>query len=233
MVIGGHAVNDAQSQPGPRPKLRAARPLVTALALLASFNAMAIEEPGFRVVERDGAFELREYAPHLVAETTVQADFDEAGSIAFRRLFRYISGANTTEQKIAMTAPVTQSRSAGEKIAMTAPVTQVAGNDGYTIAFVVPSKYTAETVPQPTDPTVRIRAVPGQLIAAWRYSGRWTPENYQEHEADLRRAMAERGLKATGAPTLARYNPPFMPAFLRRNEVLIPVEPTAAAARRP
>lgn len=202
--------------------------LVIALAQMASFTAMAIEEPSFRVLERDGAFELREYAPHLVAETSVEASFEDAGSIAFRRLFNYISGDNTTRQKIAMTAPVTQSRPSGDKIAMTAPVTQVASGGGYTVAFVVPAKYTANTVPQPNDPSIRIRAVPAQQIAAWRYSGRWTPANYQEHESELRRAMAARGLKAIGEPILARYNPPFMPAFLRRNEVLIPVAPTAA-----
>ena len=71
---------------------------------------------------------------------------------------------------------------------------------------------------------MQIRAVPAQLVASWRYSGRWTESNYREHEADLRAAIAKRGLKVTGEPILARYNPPFMPSFLRRNEVMIPVE---------
>jgi hypothetical protein len=192
-------------------------------ALLASSTAMAIEEPDFRVLERGGAFELREYAPHLIAETSVQADFDRAGNVAFQRLFRYISGDNTAAQKIAMTAPVTQSRPKGEKIAMTAPVTQVASDAGYLVAFVVPAKYTPDTVPQPTDPSVRIRAIPAQTVAAWRYSGRWTEENYEQHEDELRAAIKARHLKVAGEPILARYNPPFMPSFLRRNEVLIPV----------
>lgn len=207
-----------------------ARLLAISLSLLACSTAMAIEEPSFKVLERNGAFELREYAPHLVAETSVQADFERAGNVAFQRLFRYISGDNTAQQKIAMTAPVTQSAASksGEKIAMTAPVTQVASNEGYLVAFVVPARYTLDTVPQPTDPTVRIRAIPAQQVAAWRYSGRWTEENYEQHEADLRRAMATRSLEATGEPILARYNPPFMPSFMRRNEVLIPVAPTTA-----
>ena len=198
--------------------------LLTTLSLLATSTSMAIEEPSFRLLERDGAFELREYAPYLVAETSVQADFERAGNVAFQRLFRYISGDNTSAQKIAMTAPVTQSRPAGEKIAMTAPVAQVASDEGYLVAFVVPAKYTLDTVPQPRDPTVRIRAVPAQLIASWRYSGRWTEENYEQHEAELRAAIAARNLKVAGEPTLARYNPPFMPSFLRRNEILIPVK---------
>jgi hypothetical protein len=202
------------------------RLLATALALLATSTAMAIEEPRFEVLEQDEAFELRKYAPYLVAETRVEADFESAGNVAFQRLFRYISGDNTTQQKIAMTAPVTQSRSdsRGEKIAMTAPVAQQADGTGYRVAFIVPAKYTLETVPQPSDPTVEIRAVPARLVAAWRYSGRWTTANYQEHEDELRRAIAVRGLEVTGDPILARYNPPFMPWFLRRNEVLIPVK---------
>jgi hypothetical protein len=186
---------------------------------------MAIEEPSFRVLERDGAFELREYAPHLLAETRVESDFESAGNVAFQRLFRYISGDNTAQQKIAMTAPVTQTSAAasGEKIAMTAPVSQQADGTGYRVAFVVPAKYTLDSVPQPRDPTVQVRAVPEQLTASWRYSGRWTSANYQQHLAELRNAIAARGLKETGKPILARYNPPFMPSFLRRNEVLIPI----------
>jgi hypothetical protein len=204
---------------------RLAATWLAALSLLAHSTAMAIEEPSFRVIERDGAFELREYAPYLVAETRVEADFESAGNLAFRRLFGYINGDNTAQQKIAMTAPVTQSPSSGkgEKIAMTAPVEQQSAGRGYRVAFIVPAKYTLDTVPQPTNPEVEIRAVSARFVAAWRYSGRWTAANYQQHDAELRAAIAARGLEATGDPILARYNPPFMPAFLRRNEVLIPV----------
>jgi hypothetical protein len=187
---------------------------------------MAIEEPKYEVIEKDGSFELRDYAPYLVAETQVDAGFEQAGNIAFQRLFRYISGSNTAEAKIAMTAPVTQSR--GEKIAMTAPVTQAAAGKGYAVGFIVPSKYTLETVPRPLDPTIRIREVPGQRVAAWRYSGRWTTANYRENERKLREALESRGLRPLGEPVLARYNPPFMPWFLRRNEVLIPVARTSS-----
>jgi len=207
-------------------RFRRAVLLAAVAALLTNASAMAIEEPQYRVIERDGAFELRDYAPYLVAETQVDAGFEDAGSVAFRRLFRYISGDSTTQQKMAMTAPVTQSRGTdrGEKIAMTAPVTQVASDEGYTVAFIVPAKYTLDTVPQPTDPTVLIREIPRQLVAAWRYSGRWTAANYRDNEHALRAAIEARGLVASGEPVLARYNPPFMPWFLRRNEVLIPVD---------
>lgn len=204
---------------------RAASLAALLLALLASPLAMAIEEPAYKVVEQDGAFELRDYAAYLVAETRVDAGFTEAGNEAFRRLFRYISGDNQSRQEIQMTAPVTQVK--GEKIAMTAPVTQVAAGDSYRVAFIVPSRYTAATVPKPLDPRVEIRAVPAQRVAAWRYSGRWTQERYDEMERQLRKAMAARGLHAAGPAVLARYNPPFMPWFLRRNEVLIPAARSA------
>ena len=191
------------------------------VTLLATPTAMAIEEPRFEVLEKDGGFELREYLPYVVAETRVDAGFEDAGSIAFQRLFRYISGNNIAQQKIAMTAPVTQSR--GEKISMTAPVSQVADGNAYLVAFTLPSSYTLVTAPQPLDPTVRIRAVPAQLIACWRYSGRWTESNFRDHEVLLRERIKARGLIARGDPVLARYNPPFTPWFMRRNEVLIPV----------
>jgi len=192
------------------------------VALLTSPAAMAIEEPKFKVLEKDGGFELRQYAAHVVAETRVEADFEDAGSIAFRRLFRYISGNNVSQQKIAMTAPVTQSR--GEKIEMTAPVSQVADGRAFLVAFTLPSTYTLATAPKPLDPTVQIREVPAQLMACWRYSGRWTAGNYRDNDMLLREHLKARGLITRGDAIFARYNPPFTPWFLRRNEVLIPVE---------
>ena len=191
------------------------------VAVLVTPAAMAIEEPRFKVLEKDGSFELREYSTHIVAETRVEAGFEDAGSLAFQRLFRYISGNNVAQQKIAMTAPVTQSSS--EKIKMTAPVSQVADGNAYLVAFSLPSTYTLATVPKPLDPTVRIRQVPAQLIACWRYSGRWTESNYREHEVLLRERIKSRELITRGDPVLARYNPPFTPWFMRRNEVWIPV----------
>ena len=199
------------------------------LAVLASATAMATAEPDFKLLEKNGSFELRQYAAHVVAETRVEAGFEDAGSIAFQRLFRYISGNNDAQQKIAMTAPVTQSSGAprGEKIAMTAPVSQVADGRAFLVAFTLPANYTLATAPKPRDPTVRIRDVPPQLVACWRYSGRWTLANYRESEALLREHIKARGLVARDDAILARYNPPFTPWFLRRNEVLITVAPLA------
>lgn len=195
------------------------------LLALASWPAMAIEIPEYRVLEQDGSFELRAYSSYLIAETEVEAGFMNAGNIAFGRLFRYISGANTAQTEIAMTAPVEQS-SQGEKIAMTAPVEQSKGEGVYRVGFIVPRKYDRDTVPKPTDPRVSIREVPARTVAVWRYSGRWTEENFREHEQDLRRALQSRSLNAVPGDSaiIARYDAPFMPWFMRRNEVLIPLE---------
>ncbi len=208
-------------------------------ALLANPAAMAIEEPQYRVVERDGAYELRDYSAYLLAETRIEASFLDAGNVAFSRLFRYISGNNVGREKISMTAPVTQAAASsqaasragtGERIAMTAPVNQVADGAGFLVGFVVPAKYTRETVPQPLDPSVRIREVPAQLTATWRYSGRWTEANFRVAQQELGAVLRARGLVVAGEPVIARYNPPFMPTFLRRNEVLVPVRRATAAA---
>lgn len=195
------------------------------LLALASWPAMAIEVPEYRVLEQDGAFELRAYSSYLIAETEVEAGFMNAGNIAFGRLFRYISGANTAQTEIAMTAPVEQA-SQGEKIAMTAPVEQAKGDGVYRVGFIVPRKYNRDTVPKPTDPRVIIRQVPPRTVAVWRYSGRWTEENFREHEQDLRRALQARSLKPASGDSaiIARYDAPFIPWFMRRNEVLIPLE---------
>ena len=201
--------------------------LAALLAVLTTATAMAIEEPGFKLLEKDGNFELRQYSSHVVAETRVEGNFEDAGGEAFQRLFRYISGHNVAQQKIAMTAPVTQSSATprGEKIAMTAPVTQVEDDDAFLVAFTLPATYTLATAPAPRDPAVKIREVPPQLLACWRYSGRWTMANYRESETLLRQRIQARELSTRGDAVLARYNPPFTPWFMRRNEVLIPVAP--------
>lgn len=198
--------------------------LSAALALFAlTTPSMAIEEPAYAVVERDEGFELRDYPAVLVAETEVDASFERAGNAAFGRLSRYISGANVGQVEIAMTAPVTQ-QSAGEKIEMTAPVTQQAAGSVQRVAFVVPARFTPSTVPQPTDERVVIREWPARRVAVLRYGGRWTERNYDEALARLEAELSARGLIAAGPPTLARYDPPFKPWFMRRNEVWIPVE---------
>jgi len=187
---------------------------------------MAIEKPSYRVVERREAFELREYAPYLVAETVVGGSREEAGNAGFRILAGYIFGKNRGEKKIAMTAPITQAEPA--KIAMTAPVTQAGQEGRWIIQFMMPSTYTLETLPEPLDPAVSFRVVPVRRVAAHTYSGTWSTSRYEEHLATLRAALAVAGLTAVGEPTWARYDPPFMPWFLRTNEILVELALTPA-----
>jgi hypothetical protein len=195
---------------------------MTGLAALLPGVTSAVEEAEYRVLQQDGMFELREYAPSIVAETVVQGDFDDAGSRAFRKLFRYIDGNNVAQQEIAMTAPVSQGP-ASEKIAMTSPVGQQASDGGWVVSFMMPSSYSMDTIPQPSDPAVQLRAVPAHRAAAIRYSGFWSEARYREHLQQLRSWIGQQGLEAIGDPVWARYDPPFKPWFMRRNEILIPV----------
>lgn len=183
---------------------------------------MAIEKPSYEVLESDGRLELRRYEPHIVAETLVDADFERAGNEGFRRLADYIFGNNRSQQKLEMTAPVSQTTS--EKIAMTAPVSLHRQGELYRITFMMPSKYTLETLPEPVDTEVRLREVPAALVAAIRYSGTWSQQRYEAHLVELESWILDRGWTATGEPVFARYDPPFKPWFLRRNEILIPLE---------
>jgi hypothetical protein len=186
--------------------------------------AMAIEEPDYEVVGDYADFELRRYAPYIVAEVDVQGDYGDAASSAFRILAGYIFGDNATTDKMAMTAPV-ESRPAakGEKMAMTAPVTATAANDDgeTTYSFVMESKYTLQSLPVPNDDRIRFRTVPERTMAVRRYSGRWTEIKYMHNEEVLRKALEARGIETVGGPIFARYNSPFSLPIMRRNEVMI------------
>jgi len=203
---------------------------IGAALLLAGGNAMAIEEPKYEVVKTDPDFELRRYASYLVAETEVTGAFDEVGSQAFRILASYIFGNNRAQEKMEMTAPVNQRSAAGdsEKMEMTAPVTQRpkggANADTFVLSFVMPSRYTLDTLPEPLDQRIRLREEPAKLMAVRRYTGRWTQSNYRENESLLLTAVRKAGLTPVAAPIYARYNSPFSLWFLRRNEVMVEVE---------
>lgn len=183
---------------------------------------MATEEAPYTVVKTDDIFELREYAPQVLAEIIVEGDLEDAGNKAFRPLFRYISGDNKSRGKIAMTAPVSQQQK-GEKISMTAPVSQQHVQGKWAVSFMMPNSYTIETLPTPDNPNVKLRQVPAHLVAAVRYSGFWSEEKYLLHKEKLLKWIRENRFTVVGEPIWARYNPPFTLWFMRRNEVLVPV----------
>ena len=191
--------------------------------LCCSCVTVGIEKAKYEVIDKEGKFEVRQYKPQIVAETVVDADFDEAGNMAFRRLFNYISGENRKKESIAMTAPVNQ-KSSSEKIAMTAPVNQQQSEGNYIVSFLMPSKYTMETLPEPLNSSVRLRQVPARKVAAIRYSGSWSRKRYEQKKIFLEEFIRNKGLRIIGQDIFARYDPPFQIWFLRRNEVLFEVD---------
>lgn len=202
-----------------------ARRIVLSGALAAVFLgtvAMAVEEPAFKPVLKDGAFEVRDYPALVVAEVTVSGDQKQAAGNGFRLLAGYIFGGNRTKQSIAMTAPVAQAP-ASQKIAMTAPVTQIQGGKTWVVRFTMPSAYSLESLPTPNDPRVKLRQLPPTRFAVLRFSGVARPEAVATRTAELETQVAARRLTATGPASLAQYNPPWTPGFLRRNEVMIPI----------
>ncbi|MCE9613959.1 MAG: heme-binding protein [Lentisphaerae bacterium] len=183
---------------------------------------MATEEASYTVAAEDGDFEIRDYAPQVLAEIVVDGSLEDAGNTAFRRLFRYISGANAATNRLAATPSPSQT-TPSVKIAMTAPVTQQATGTQWAVGFTMPGTFTLETLPTPNDPSITLREVPARRMAAVRYTGTWSEAGYARHRSALEAWLLKQHLLATGDPVWARYDPPFMPWFWRRNEVLIPI----------
>jgi len=184
----------------------------------------ATEEPEYQVVRELADIEVRQYAAYAVAEVVVAGPAGEAGNQAFPILAGYIFGKNKGERKFAMTAPVTQAATS-VKLEMTAPVTQTASPGGFVVQFVLPKGVTVATAPEPLDARVQLREVMPAQVAVIRYSGFWSQSNYDEHLAKLQAALRAADLAWTGEPLYARYNAPFTPWFMRRNEIWLSLAP--------
>jgi SOUL heme-binding protein len=218
----------------PLPGLRLALVLAWVLALVLpvlSMPAHAIEEPAYTVTRTIGEVEVRRYAPYVVAEVVVPGSADAAGNAGFRILAAYIFGENRGRQRLSMTAPVTET-AAPVRLPMTAPVTQSPAAGGYRVQFVLPRGTTVTTAPVPLDARIAIREIGPTSVAVIRYSGLWSQSNYDEHLATLRAALGRAGIVALGEPTYSRYDPPFKPWFLRRNEIWLPVADAAGEPAR-
>jgi effector-binding domain-containing protein len=197
--------------------------LVIIFTIFTIGGAMATEQAKYQLIFQEDDFEVRLYEPHIVAQTEVSGEFEDAGSAAFKRLFDYISGDNIAQQEIAMTAPVGQ-QATGEKIAMTSPVGQRNENGRWIVSFMMPASYDYDTLPKPKDPSITLRKVPAQYIASITYSGLWSESNYLSNKDKLLSWIKTHHYNITGDANWARYNAPFTPWFLRRNEILIPIE---------
>ena len=199
--------------------------LIALTTFLMPTMSQAIEEPEFAVVKKLGAVEIRQYAPYVVAEVTVNANANDAGNQAFPILAGYIFGKNKGEKKMAMTAPVIQSSApatqtpAPVKMEMTAPVTQAAVPGGYLVQFVLPKTVSLATAPEPLDERVKLREMPAAHWAVITYSGTWSQSNFDENLGALRTVLKAADIATQGEPVLSRYNGPFTPWFMRRNEI--------------
>jgi DNA gyrase inhibitor GyrI len=201
-----------------------------------AYYRAAVDEPEYALLSKDGDFELRRYAPMIVAEVTHTGERRPALTAGFRRLAAYIFAEDRPGESIAMTSPVMQDQD--EKIAMTAPVLQDQGaeiamtapvlQDGgdasrsWRTRFVMPAQYTMETLPIPPE-DITLTELPERRIAAVRFSGNGTNEDLAENEARLRDWIGQQGLEITGPAEFAYYDAPSVPSPLRRNEVLFPV----------
>ncbi|MEO5628349.1 MAG: heme-binding protein [Thermomonas sp.] len=201
------------------------RIFLSAFLLFSLFGsqAMAVEEPAFKSVLKEGDFEVRDYPSLVVAEVNVSGEQKDAANKGFRLLAGYIFGGNKRRQGIAMTSPVAQ-QPTSEKIAMTAPVTQTQTAGNWTVRFTMPRAYTLEALPEPNDPRVKLRRLPPQRFAVLRFSGLARQSDVDAKSEELVALARSHGLRATGNVSLAQYNPPWTLWFMRRNEVMIPVE---------
>lgn len=206
----------------------------TLLALLVGFlgmeSAMAIEEPKYEVRTSQAPFELRHYAPTLIAQTLVEGDMDAASNKGFRLIADFIFGNNLaagSEQaaKIAMTAPVTVEPQSS-KIAMTAPVTieaQSGSVQQWRVHFVMPSQYTLANIPKPKNSAVTLHELPSKYFVVHRYSGFNTEARVQEKTDEALAWTKQQSLKVVGTPQLSRYDPPWTLPMFRRNEIMVEV----------
>jgi len=180
------------------------------------------ETPKYSIIKKQNEIELRQYPGHIQAEVSIaEKDYKSAIEKGFSFLAGYIFGNNISRQKIEMTTPVQVSQS--QKIAMTTPVT-VTGSDRFTVAFIMPSEYTLETLPLPKDNNIHFTLIPVHTMAAIRFSGYFQQNVINKNKQILSQWLEEEGLETEGGFIVAGYNPPWVPGFLARNEILIKIK---------
>ena len=188
-------------------------------------NLSALEEPKYTVLRTYENFEIRNYDSYLVAEVDIEGSYSETGNEAFRILAGYIFGDNQSSMKMNMTAPVeSEVYPSSEKMNMTAPVFSNKSINGYTYRFVMESKYTKETLPVPNNSKIRITEIKDRVMAVMSFSGRWSQKNFKKHEQILIKDLVNKKIGTVSEAIYARYNAPFTPWFLRRNEIMYEID---------
>jgi hypothetical protein len=175
-----------------------------------------VETIKYEVIRKLDKVEIRRYPAIVIAKVS---NYD---SDSFGLLFRFISGDNKTKEKMKMTTPVVE-QDASQEIKMTSPVLSEFSNEGY-MAFVMPSEFSLETTPEPLDNRVKIEELPARVVAVLRFSGGWSEKHFEAKTKELLDELAKAKIKTRGNVFTMLYNPPFIPGFLRRNEVAIEIE---------
>ena len=187
---------------------------------------MAIESPKYKVIKKDGRFELREYERFITASVVVSSDsFNSAGNQGFGALADFIFGNNTTSGSIAMTAPVSTQKMESEKIAMTVPVdTKSLGPDRYSVSFTMPASYSLTSLPKPNNTDVKIKQFGSHKTAALKFAGYTQEDKILKKITELKKWCRQNKLKTIGGAVVSRFDAPWKPGFLRHNEVSFNVE---------
>lgn len=184
-----------------------------------------VEQAQYTVIRSAKGYEVRTYPAHIVAQTTVTGVYRDAMNQGFRIVAGYIFGGNARKESIAMTAPVTQQElSTSQRIAMTAPVFVGMKGDTHTISFGMPSTYTMETLPTPTDSRVTLVTVSEKTYAVMKFSWYRTDARVKAKQSALIRALQRDSVEVIGNPQYAGYNAPWTPPWMMRNEVMIEVK---------
>ena len=195
--------------------------LILIVGVLAGPVMSDVEKPDYKVIQSEQNIEIRQYDPMIIAEVEVDGKREDAIGDGFRLLADYIFGNNTVQQVISMTAPVQQKEN--QKIAMTAPVQQQSTGKSWRMSFVMPSKYSMDSLPVPNNNLVRLKEILTKKFVVIEFSGTNSNENVTEHENQLMNYIEANQIKINGSPKYAFYNPPWSLPFLRRNEVMIEI----------
>ena len=195
--------------------------LILVVGVLAGPVMSNVEKPDYKVIQSEQNIEIRQYEPMIIAEVEVDGKREDAIRDGFRLIADYIFGNNTVEQNISMTAPVQQKEN--QKIAMTSPVQQQLAGKSWQISFVMPSKYSMDSLPMPNNNRVRLKEILTKKFVVIEFSGTNSNENVTEHENQLMNYIEANQLKIIGSPKYAFYNTPWTLPFLRRNEVMIEI----------
>jgi SOUL heme-binding protein len=198
------------------------------------------ESLAYMVERKDGDVEIRKYADHILAHVDLESSFDDAMGIGFRILANYIFGGNKKLSSIEMTAPVTEEKKESERIPMTTPVTEesLEGSEKikmttpvieektgniHRISFVMPAKYTLDTLPKPDDKRIKFEEVKDENVAALRFKGRVKEKLAVEKIEELKKWLKKNDIQPKSNFIVAQYNNPAVPGFLRRNEILVDI----------